>query len=137
VSWDDAKKFGAELSSKERAAGRLPDDWTYTLPTEAQWEYACRAGTNTRFYFGEDAAAINDHVWRDRNTWDLGEKYAHEVGKKKANAWGLHDLRIDRTARPLTSRARRPRRLEAIHAARNARRPELRRRAHDRPGHFQ
>jgi formylglycine-generating enzyme required for sulfatase activity len=95
VSWYDATDFVEKLTIQERQAGRLPVGWRYTLPTEAQWEYACRAGTQTPYGFGTDEAQLSDYDW-----WGAilgggnaaGEPYAHEVGSKKPNAWGLHDL---------------------------------------------
>jgi formylglycine-generating enzyme required for sulfatase activity len=92
VSWDDAMKFCESLTRQERRAGRLPEDWTYTLPTEAQWEYACRAGTTTRFSFGDDESDLPEYAWFEKNTTDVGEKYAHAVGQKKPNSWGLYDM---------------------------------------------
>ena len=84
-AWPDAKRFCDTLSSRpqEKDANRV-----YRLPTEAQWEYACRAGTVTRFYFGNDETSLNEYGWckfGSNNT-------THAVGEKKPNAWGLYDM---------------------------------------------
>jgi formylglycine-generating enzyme required for sulfatase activity len=92
VSWDDAAEFCRKLTEHERRAGRLPPEGQYALPTEAQWEYACRAGTKTRFHFGDDEASLGSYAWFRENANDTGEKYAHQAGQKRANDWGLHDM---------------------------------------------
>ena len=84
MSRDDAEAFCRRLSQRE---GRV-----YRLPTEAEWEYACRAGTTTAFQFGENESGLAEYGWYKENTYDVGERYAHEVGQKKPNAWGLHDM---------------------------------------------
>jgi formylglycine-generating enzyme len=84
VSWDDAVAYCKKLSEKE---GK-----TYRLPTEAEWEYACRAETKTTWSFGDDEASLGDYAWYDKNAYDIGERYAHQVGLKKPNAFGLYDM---------------------------------------------
>ena len=64
----------------------------YCLPTEAQWEYACRAGTRTRFSFGDSDSSLGEYAWFSGNTTVEGQKYAHQVGQKKPNAFGLYDM---------------------------------------------
>jgi formylglycine-generating enzyme required for sulfatase activity len=95
VSWDDAVAFCEKLTRQERAAGRVPEGWKYTLPTEAQWEYACRAGTTTRYSFGDDDAVLSDYAWWAGILGDgkhKTEQSAHRVGTRKANPLGLHDM---------------------------------------------
>ena len=84
VMWYDAVAYCKKLSEKE---GK-----TYRLPTEAEWEYACRAGTTTRWSFGDDEKELGDYAWYRENTSDNGEKYTHQVGLKKPNAFGLYDM---------------------------------------------
>jgi formylglycine-generating enzyme required for sulfatase activity len=79
LTWEECQAFVKKLSEKE---GR-----TYRLPTEAEWEYACRAGTTTRFHFGDDANALGEHAWHGANS----DCQTHPVGMKKPNAWGLYD----------------------------------------------
>src|SRR5262249_604378 len=92
VSWDDAMEFCRKLTTDERQSGRLPDHWEFTLPTEAQWEYACRAGTQTRYSFGDDERSLADYACFEANVMPSKENYAHKVGLKRPNAWGLCDL---------------------------------------------
>lgn len=98
VNWEDATEFCNQLTSRERNAGRLPKEWVYTLPTEAQWEYACRAGTTTPFFFGDDVWELGNYAWfgkfyeEDGKQTVASDLYAHEVALKKPNPWGLHDV---------------------------------------------
>lgn len=85
-------KFCEKLTEVERSLGRLPDGWKYTLPTEAQWEYACRAGTNSRFSFGDEDSDLADYAWFAMNAANSAEKHAQVIGQKKPNPWGIHDL---------------------------------------------
>ena len=85
VSWDDAMEFCRKLTERERGAGRLPESYEYTLPTEAQWEYACRAGTTGQF--GGDGN-LDDMGWYSQNSGGT----THPVGQKQSNAWGLYDM---------------------------------------------
>ena len=80
VSWDDAVAFCNRLSQKEGMRCRLP--------TEAEWEYACRAGTKTRWYTGNDEKTLDEASWHAANSGGQ----THPVGQKKANAWGLYDM---------------------------------------------
>jgi len=80
VSWNDAEGFCKKLSDKTRQAVRLP--------TEAEWEYACRAGTATAFSFGDADSVLGDYAWYSANSGNT----THPVGQKKPNAWGLYDM---------------------------------------------
>jgi len=84
VNWEDAVEFCRKLSEKEGVE--------YRLPTEAEWEYACRAGTTTAWSFGDDKSQLGEYAWIKENTYDAGEKYAQIVGQKKPNPWGLYDM---------------------------------------------
>lgn len=88
VSWYDALAFCKILTARERAAGRLPAGYKYSLPTSAQWEYACRAGTTTNYCSGNTEADLSRVAWWRRNSNDK----THPVGKKEPNAWGIHDM---------------------------------------------
>ena len=86
---DSASEYCRRLTQTERAAGRLPAGWHYGLPTEAQWEYACRAGTESEFFFGDAVNQYAEFGWCSAN---IDGQTAHMVGKKAPNPWGLHDM---------------------------------------------
>ncbi|MEI6037887.1 MAG: SUMF1/EgtB/PvdO family nonheme iron enzyme, partial [Planctomycetota bacterium] len=90
VSMIDATEFCQKLMLLDWKNGKLKADEEYRIPTEAEWEYSCRAGTETAFSFGENESKLGQYGWFAGNT--LGEKYPHKVGLKKPNPWGLHDM---------------------------------------------
>lgn len=81
VSWDDAKRFIQRLNKKEGTT-------KYRLPSEAQWEYAARAGSSSTYSFGDDKGNLGAYAWFSDNSG----KRTHPVGEKRANKWGLHDM---------------------------------------------
>jgi formylglycine-generating enzyme required for sulfatase activity len=102
VSWYDATNYCALLTAQEQAAGRLRAGWVYQLPTEAQWEYACRAGTTTAFCYGDDLVSGMANFWgydgyyasvglipNPDGTYLQGTT---TVGSYEPNAWGLYDV---------------------------------------------
>ncbi len=81
VSWGDCQQFMKEINRRVPAGG-------FRLPTEAQWEYACRAGSTAAYCFGDGESRLDEYAWYDRNSGDT----THPVGEKKPNTWGLHDM---------------------------------------------
>lgn len=98
VSWFDAREFCKKLTAIEKEAGRLPEGYEYSLPTEAQWEYGCRAGISEKFLLLRDdkdskkeedkEVLFGGGFWSDLNS---GNK-SHPVGQKEPNPWGLYDM---------------------------------------------
>ena len=90
VSWLDATNYCAQLTQQELAAGRIPPGSHYRLPTEAEWECAARAGTSTRFSYGDDPnfTSLTNHAWY----WFNSGVGTHPVGRKLPNPWGLYDM---------------------------------------------
>lgn len=106
VSWNDGRAFGEWLTKRERDAGRLPEGLVYRLPTEAEWEYAARAGTRTRFPAGDDPATLHQSAnifdretalrwprWRAQaGSGSDGHAFTAPVGSFAPNAFGLYDM---------------------------------------------
>jgi formylglycine-generating enzyme required for sulfatase activity len=81
VSWDDVQEFIRRLNKKEGLE-------SYRLPTEAEWEYAARAGSTTKYCFGDDESQLAEYAWYDKNS----AQETHPVGQLKPNAWDLYDM---------------------------------------------
>ena len=90
VNWSDAVSYCAALTTRERTAGHINTNWVYRLPTEAEWEYACRAGTTNTYYFGEDpyGTRLRWYAWYSVNSGGQ----THNVGGRAPNPWGLYDM---------------------------------------------
>jgi len=85
ISWEDVQRLIERLNVS-------PEGGSYRLPTEAEWEYACRAGTTTRWSCGEDSIELHDYAWYSENDARAELRYARPVGTKLANPWGVHDM---------------------------------------------
>ena len=90
VSWDDATNFCAKLTDQHVAARLIPPGSRYRLPTAAEWQYACRAWTSTRFGYGDDPdySSLAEYAWFKDNS----DGMPHAVGQKRPNPWGLYDM---------------------------------------------
>jgi formylglycine-generating enzyme required for sulfatase activity len=90
VSWFDATNYCGTLTQRERAAGRIATNSVYRLPTEAEWEYACRGWTSTRFSYGDDPGYTNltDYAWYTVNSGNQ----THPAGQKTPNPWDIYDM---------------------------------------------
>ncbi len=86
VSWSEAANYCAKLTQREQAAGRIPATWRCRLPTEAEWEYAARAGGTNRF--GVNEALAGEYAWQGENSLET----THPAGGQRPNGWGLYDL---------------------------------------------
>ena len=84
ISWNDTQGFNEAFHTKT--------GYDVRMPTEAEWEYACRAGTSTMYYFANNSTDLSDYAWWFGNADDVGENYAHLTGRKIPNAWDLNDM---------------------------------------------
>ncbi len=85
ISWEDVQGLIGKLNA---AAGKN----SYRLPSEAEWEYACRAGMRSRWSFGDEESQLKEYAWYYDNAWVVGLEYAQPVGQKLPNPWGLYDM---------------------------------------------
>ncbi|WP_157605445.1 SUMF1/EgtB/PvdO family nonheme iron enzyme [Schlesneria paludicola] len=86
ITYLEAVSFCEKLTRREHSSGQLPNEWKYSLPSEAQWEYACRAEMRTAYSYGDDESQLSEYGWVSE------ERYVHVVGQKKPNDWGLNDM---------------------------------------------
>lgn len=95
VNYSEAESFCARLTARAQAAGSLPKTWQFRLPTEAQWEYACRAGTTTAFAFGDRLERTNANIGAGTSVTEPARAYAGRAtaaGSYPPNAWGICDM---------------------------------------------
>jgi sulfatase modifying factor 1 len=93
INFDEAERYCAELSRKGHRSGTLPETWEFRLPTEAQWEYACRAGTSSATIFGDSLARHQANFAPEATDHSVGVIGAsRNAGSYPANPWGIHDM---------------------------------------------
>jgi sulfatase modifying factor 1 len=94
INFPEAEEFCRRLTDGAQATGELPTNWEFRLPTEAQWEYACRAGTSTAFSFGRSLSNRQANIGKPYNgvADPTPGATASAVGSYPANAWGIHDM---------------------------------------------
>ncbi len=85
ISWHAAREFVERLNEMEGVD-------RYAMPTEEQWEHACRGGSGSDYSFGDDVKSLGEFAWYRENTWNSDEKHAHPVGRKLPNPWGIYDV---------------------------------------------
>ena len=88
VTWHEAREFCSRTTEQERSRGTLPIGYLYRLPTEAEWEYACRAGTENAYSYGDETESLSQHGWWAGNSRGKPE----QVGQLKPNPWGFYDI---------------------------------------------
>ena len=88
VNWEDCQEFCRKLTQRERQSGELPSGAAYRLPTEAEWEYSCRAGSAASFCFGDSEEELTRYAWHKQDS----DGRTHDVAGKRPNTWGLHDV---------------------------------------------
>ncbi len=92
ITWYEAIVFCERLTARDHELGKLTESQRYRLPTEAEWEYACRAGTQTIYSSGDTPESLREYAWFDLAPKETVNQYARPVARKKANAFGLFDM---------------------------------------------
>ena len=88
LTWSEATLYCERITARERTAGRINTSQSYRLPTEAEWEWACRAGTTNNYFFGDSSSPLSSYAWWGQN--NIG--HPRPVGTRVPNRWGLYDM---------------------------------------------